>query len=247
MQTREGLIIRHFDYDRRLIPNSFVAAMDEAVTDIEQAKERTGKTVGYPGWNLLYYTAFCSLSAEGHNTIVETGTNWGFSAIILAQALRDSKLDGHVHTVEIDPDNYAKACDNVEKAGVDELVSLNLADSKEFLARFVANLEGDIRFAFLDGSHACAGVVREFELVHTKLADDSVVFFDNTYKIRQDDDTEQSVNGALRIITERFGGNLVNFPNTSWYTPGQAVWQRAAFSSDWQNRKPGLLARLLGR
>jgi hypothetical protein len=37
------------------------------------------------------------------------------------------------------------------------------------------------------------------------------------------------VHGALRTIVAKFGGNLVNLPFCSWYTPGMAAWQRQAF------------------
>jgi hypothetical protein len=45
----------------------------------------------------------------------------------------------------------------------------------------------------------------------------------------QPGETEQWVHGALYAIQRRYGGNLINFPNTSWCTPGQALWQRAPF------------------
>lgn len=235
--TKPGIFIRYFDYDRRLIPNRYVAEMEEGVTTLEEAKARTGKTVGYPGWNLLYYAAFCSFDRSIPNIVVETGTHWGFSTIMLAQALRDSKLAGHVHSVEIMEEHYRRACENVKKAGVDDLISLHLGDAQQFLREFVAGLDGTIRFAFLDGSHSQDDTVQEFELVYPKLTDESTVFFDNTYPLADDDDPDQRVNGALRVITERYGGNLVNFPNCSWCTPGQAIWQRAPFAGDWEKQR----------
>ena len=231
--SKSGKLIRYFDYDKKLIPNSFVASMEAGVASVEEALARTGCTVGYPGWNFLYYSAFCSLDREADNVIVETGTNWGFSTIMLAQALRDSKLSGHVHSFEIDESNHHKACDNIKQAGVDDLVSLYHGDTKDFLRKFVSELDSPIRFVFLDGSHLQNDVMTEFELLYPKLTDESTVFFDNTYRIMEDDSPEQRVNGALKIIMERYGGNLVNFPNSSWFTPGQAIWQKAPFARDW--------------
>lgn len=231
--VKPGRHIRYFDYDRALIPNRFVADMDRKASCIDEALTLTGRTVGYPGWNLLYYATFCSMDRDGPNVIVETGSNWGFSTIMLAQALRDSGLQGHVDTVEIDAENYAKACQNVKAAGLADLVTLHLGDAKEFLAEFTQRLKGTIRFAFLDGSHRQDDVVREFELILPKLSCQSTVFFDNTWRIAEEQEADQLVNGALRIITERHGGNLINFPNTSWYTPGQAIWQKAPFAGDW--------------
>lgn len=224
---------RHFDYDRRLVPNAFIARLDDGVTNIEEAKARSGYTIGYPGWNFLYYSAFCALSRERYNLIVETGTNLGLSTIILAQALKDSGLEGHVHTVELEETNFHRASENIREAGVSDLISLNLGDSIEFLKEFTGKLDRSIQFAFLDGNHTTHYAFTEFEIVHPHLERDSTVFFDNTYKIMEDDDPEQRVNGALRLIVEKFGGNLVNFQNTSWYTPGQAIWQKAPFAADW--------------
>ena len=234
MAKSEETMFRRFDYDRRLLPNACVAAMEEGVTSIEQALERTGRSPGYPAWNLLYYAALCSLRRERENLFVETGTNWGFSTIMLAQALRDGKLGGHVHSVEIDRGNFERAGRNIREAGLADLVTLHCGDAKAFLAEFVPSIAGAIHFVFLDGSHRQDDVVAEFDLIHPKLDDESLVFFDNTHKMRVGD-ADQRVNGALWIITERYGGNLVNFPNSSWSTPGEAIWQRAPFRPDWSD------------
>lgn len=231
---KEGIFIRYFDYDRRLIPNSFVASMEEGVSDINEAKKRTGLTIGYPGWNLLYYILFCSLDRDNPNLIVETGTNRAFSTIIMAQGLKDSKLEGHIHSVELNEENFKIAKGNVLSAGLGEYISLNLGDSKDFLKKFVMKHNETIRFAFLDGSHLQNDAVKEFEIIYPRLADESTVVFDNTYKLQDDEDEEQRVNGALKMIMDRFGGNLVNFPNCSWFTPGMAIWQKKPFVKDWR-------------
>ena len=111
-------------------------------------------------------------------------------------------------------------------------MTLACGDSVVFLRTLAATVSR-VRFAFLDGSHEQGTVVAEFEAIHSLLDDHSLVFFDNTYRIAEPHE-DQRVNGALRIITQRFGGNLVNFENTSWFTPGQAIWQRHGFSKDWQ-------------
>ncbi len=231
--TTDERMIRDFTYQRRLIPNRYVAAMDRGVQTTEQALARTGLSIGYPGWNLLYYATLCGLSRTGANMIVETGTNWGFSTIMLAQALLDSGLAGHVHSVEANEQNHEKARTNIERARVAHLITLHLGDAKAFLQGFVPHVDGTIRVAFIDGSHAQDDVVSEFAAIHPKIDDDSTVFFDNTYKIADDGEADQRVNGALRIILDRYGGNLVNFPNCSWFTPGQAIWQKAPFLKDW--------------
>lgn len=220
-----------FNYRRTLLPNEYLASFEEGVVDVNGAIPKTGLTVGYPGWNLLYYVALCNLDREGDNVVVETGTNVGCSAIMLGQALKDSGLRGHLHTVELKEENYKLAMENVEKAGLSDYVTLYLGDGVEFLKVFLKSVSS-IRFAFLDDCHDQDHVVREFEVVYPKLTDESLVFFDNTYKIAEPGE-DQKVNGALRIIKERFGGNLVNLVNTSWYTPGQAIWQKDGLKKDW--------------
>lgn len=228
---RQPKFHRMFDYSRSLLVNDYLRSLEDGVENLEQARTKSGLTIGYPGWNLLYYATLCGLDRERENVIVETGSNLGCSTIVLAQALKDSRLPGHVHTVELVEENYRQARENVVRAGLQDYVTLACGDSVAFL-RTLATRVTRVRFAFLDGAHEQDTVVAEFDAIHPLLDDKSLVFFDNTYRIAEPHE-DQRVNGALRIITQRFGGSLVNFENTSWFTPGQAVWQRRAFSQDW--------------
>ena len=85
---------------------------------------------------------------------------------------------------------------------------------------------------FLDGCHEEEHAYQEFSLIHPRLDHKSIVFMDNTYRIAEEGE-DQRVNGALRRIMKDYGGNLVNFANTSWITPGQAIWQMDPFKDDW--------------
>jgi len=240
---------RMFNYRKTLLPNEFLSSLEEGVQNIEEAKTKTGFSVGYPGWNLLYYTVLCNLDRDGDNIILETGTNLGCSTIMLGQALKDSGLKGHIYSIELQEVNYLKAKENINKAGLSECVDLFCGKSIEFIKRFVKNVNS-IRFAFLDGCHDQDYVVKEFELIYPKLTDESMVFFDNTYKIANEEE-DQRVNGAIRLIKERFKGNLINFKNTSWYTPGQAIWQKQGFRKDWddveEKRYKSFLSRVFWR
>jgi predicted O-methyltransferase YrrM len=161
------------------------------------------------------------------NVIVETGTNVGTTAIILAQAVIDSGRDAVVHTVELDKEIYEEACRRFELAGVAKVIRPHLGDSIEFLEQIVPEFD-EIALAFLDGNHFHDHVVREFELTVDRMRPDGFVVFDNT-ALTAEGDEDPRVHGALRTIVSRFGGNLVNLPFCSWYTPGIAVWQRQAF------------------
>lgn len=222
------LFYRLFDYDRARLPNRHLASLDEGVTDIATARTRSGASIGYPGWSLIYDLAVSTIDPDGDNPIVETGSNWGCTTIVLAQALIDRKARGHVVTIELDPENAQRARANYEAAGVADRVTLVEGDAKLRLSEVAQGL-GPIRFAFLDGCHLHDDVVIEFEAVADQLAPGALVVFDNTYQIAEPHE-DQRVHGALKTIVDRHGGNLINLPFVSWYTPGVAVWQKSPFA-----------------
>ena len=215
---------RRFGYDLSLLPNKHLRKLEKGVKDIEQAQKKTGMTIGFPGWGMLYYLLLCHLESGKRNVIVETGTNVGCSTIILAQALHDSGCDGLVYSMEIMEKEHSTARGNLKASGVGEHVRLIHGDAKTELPGILA-VEPVVRFAFLDGSHLFNDVMAEFELLLPHLEPDALVIFDNTYRIAEASE-DQRVNGALQEIHGRHGGNLLNLEFVSWYTPGLAIWQR---------------------
>jgi predicted O-methyltransferase YrrM len=215
---------RRFDYDRGLLPNAHLRTLDAGVADTDAAELKTGWTIGYPGWGLIYQMLLNVLDWERPNAIIETGTNWGCSTIILAQAIKDSVGGGAVHSVEIEQAFLDKADANLRAAGVRDLVTLHHGDSLRVLPGLLAQI-GEVRAAFLDGAHQHDHAVAEFELILPNLAPGGIIIFDNTFGICEGK-ADERVFGALKTIKARHGGNLVNFEFTSWYTPGLAVWQR---------------------
>lgn len=209
---------RLFDYPRSLLPNGWLARLEEQSKDANSALKFTGLSMGYPAWNLLYYSLFCALPPDQDSVyLVETGTNAGISTIILAQVLKDRKLNSKVQTVDIQRELLEIAVVNVHEAGLSELVDFHLGDSLAFLQTYMGQIPR-LDFAFLDGNHETEHVVKEFEAIHPRLTSPySTVFFDNT--------KEGGVQQALQQIRERFGGNLIEFPNCSWGPPGNAIWQ----------------------
>lgn len=215
------------DYDRAILPSTFLAFMDESVRSPADWIPRTGRSLGQPGWGLLYYLTLSVLRPEEPNLVVETGTNLGSTAIIVAQAMKDSQRPGVVKTIEIDSEIAAEAARRFQLAGIAGYIEPYIGDSLEVLPTI---LDGDpVRLAFLDGNHFHDHVVREFEFVVEHLTEDGIVVFDNTYDISEERE-DPRVNGALRTIKDRFGGNLVNLPICSWYTPGIAMWQGQPFA-----------------
>lgn len=218
---------RMYDYDRALLPNPRLRELEAGVRDLEQARERSGASIGYPGWGLIYQLALCSLDPDRHNTVIETGTNHGCSSIVLAQALADRGVGGVLHTIEIDADVADIARANIRAAGLEGVVRQHVGASIEVLPALLPEI-AQVDLAFLDGSHAEADALGEFELVLPKLAPGALVIFDNTYAIAEPHE-DQRVFGALNRILARGEGHLINLPYVSWYTPGVAIWQRAPF------------------
>jgi predicted O-methyltransferase YrrM len=208
-------IRRIFDYDRGLLPNSFLAERD-AGRDLVSAVRNTGLSIGYPAWNLLYYSLLCSMDSPDP-VIVETGTNLGYSSIVLAQALRDRKAGGIVRTVDINPAAVAQARENALRAGVADLISFSVGDSLDFLRGLARELD-HIDFVFLDGGHAVSHVIAEFEIVCPLLrARGGKAYFDNS--------GSGDVAEAINHLRAAFGGNFIHFANSSWCPPGSTLWQ----------------------
>lgn len=213
-----------FGYNLALLPNAHLAELERGVATIEQARAKTGATIGYPGWGLIYHLLLAHLERGREEILIETGANQGCSSIILAQALKDTGCAGRVITFELEVENAAVARRNWAAADVAERIELHVGDVHATFAPALAPLKG-IRFAFLDASHLLHDIMFEFETLAPHLADDALVLFDNTYQIAEPGE-DQRVNGALRLITQKHGGNLINLENVSWFTPGLAMWQK---------------------
>lgn len=225
---KDPIFYRQFGYDLGKLPNAQLARLETGVASIAQARERTGASIGYPGWPLIYYLVMCSVDPARSSTVLETGTNHGCSTIALAQALVDAPGGGQVHTIEIDAEVADIARQNVQAAGLADCVQIHVGSTRDLLGPLAESLPA-IDLAFLDGSHAEADVLFEFEAVVERMSPGSLVVFDNTYPIA-DDGEDQRVYGALHTISARYGGNLINLPFVSWYTPGLAVWQKEPFA-----------------
>jgi predicted O-methyltransferase YrrM len=213
---------RIFDYDVGLLPNKYIAELESESPHLERAKDITGLSLGYPAWNLLYYSVLCGLrNREREIIVVETGTNRASSAIILAQALLDANVKGRVYTIDIDPDAVELARKNIKRAGVEGFIELNIGDSIDYLKRKVREWPY-IDFAFLDAGHSYRSVMGEFALIYPKIVTcKGMVYFDNT--------RYRPIQRALKSIQRLYGGNIIQFDNCSWGLPGNAIWQAAPF------------------
>ena len=224
------------DYDRSIIPNRFVAFLDDGVIDDKDWIARSGRSLGHPGWGWMYHTILMLLDADRPNVIIETGTNVGTSAIVVAQAIIDSGRHGVLHTIELESELHEEASRRFELAGVSTVIESHCGDSLTVLPQILATVD-EVAVAFLDGNHLHEHVLAEFELIVGRMRHGGAVILDNTALIANDGE-DPRVNGALRTIMSKHGGNLVNLPFASWYTPGIAIWQRQAFD-DMEPPLPG--------
>ena len=224
------------DYDRSILPSRFLAFLDDGVQDHVDWVARSGRSLGHPGWGWVYHTILMLLDADEPNVVVETGTNVGSTSILIAQAIIDSGRPGVLHTIELDPDIHTEAKRRFDLAGVASVIEAYCGDALEILPQVVDKVD-QIAVAFLDGNHFHDHVVTEFEMVVESVRPNGAVIFDNTGPIGEGTE-DPRVYGALRTIMHRHGGNLVNLPFCSWYTPGIAIWQRRAFE-DMEPPAPG--------
>lgn len=217
------------EYDKSILPNRLLALLEESATDASTWVARSGRSLGHPGWGTIYHLVLSTLSPRERNIVVETGTNLGSTAIVIGQAIKDSGRDAVLHTIEMDEEVHAAACDRFALSGVGDHIVLHRGDSLEVLGELTLR-EPKIRLAFLDGNHFHDHVVKEFALIAPYMEDDGLVVFDNTALLAEGDE-DPRVNGALRTIVAGYGGNLINLPYCSWYTPGMAIWQRSPFAA----------------
>jgi predicted O-methyltransferase YrrM len=80
--------------------------------------------------------------------IVEFGTSFGISAIHLACALRDGG-GGHLIGSELEPTKARRAQENLNDAGLADLVEIRIGDTLETLKD---RIDGDVDLLFLDGA-----------------------------------------------------------------------------------------------
>jgi predicted O-methyltransferase YrrM len=83
----------------------------------------------------------------GARRVLEIGTLFGFSAIVLARALPD---DGHLVTLEASPEHARIARDNVRRAGLEGRVEVRLGAALDSLGRLAAEGTGPFDLVFVD-------------------------------------------------------------------------------------------------
>lgn len=102
--------------------------------------------------------------------VLEIGTAIGYSTSILAAGLPEG---GRVDTVEIRPEHYEKAQENLRALGLDNRVTQHLGDAADVLP----TLKGPFDLVFMDGAK---GQYRKFlEMIEPKLLPGAIILSDN--------------------------------------------------------------------
>jgi predicted O-methyltransferase YrrM len=84
---------------------------------------------------------------QGVRTILEIGTLGGYSTIWLARALPS---DGHLITLEANPNHARVAQNNIARAGLNDLVELRLGQALSTLPQLAAEGHGPFDLIFID-------------------------------------------------------------------------------------------------
>jgi predicted O-methyltransferase YrrM len=121
----------------------------------------------------------------GGGTILNLGDLSGGSAILLAQGLRDRKLDGHVFTV----DNYSAEMaeisrKNMKKAGVEKWITILNFSTDAAHKHFCQLPSKDIfDFIFIDAGHSYDDVKADWERFSPMLKEKGIISFHDTNQI----------------------------------------------------------------
>ena len=120
--------------------------------------------------------------ATGARTVVEVGTSFGISTIYLAAAVRENGGDdpGIVIGTEREPSKVAAARQNLQRAGLADVVDIREGDFRKTLL----NIEGQIDFVLMD---IWAPLARPaLDLLEPQLRPGAMVACDNVERFRRD-------------------------------------------------------------
>ena len=126
--------------------------------------------------------------------VLEIGTFTGYATLCLAEGLA---ADGHLHTLEINPEREARIRRYVAAAGLTKSVTLHLGDARDSLARLVGEV-WDLVFIDADKINNS----RYFELVINQVRPGGLLIVDNvlwggkalpTYSLKANDHDTRAV------------------------------------------------------
>jgi len=124
--------------------------------------------------------------------ILETGTARGFSALCMAKALSDSKVEGSIFTIDVLPHFIKMFWNSIADHNEGSQTRNNLLnDWNDLMERYIIFIQGfarqilpkialtRINFAFLDGSHTYEDVIFEFNSITKYQKEGDIIIFDD--------------------------------------------------------------------
>lgn len=114
------------------------------------------------------------VESSGAKRGIEVGSASGFGAINMGIAFE--RTGGHLYTLEIDPKSAEVCRGNLQKVGLDNIVTCILGDALKTLP----TLEGEYDFIFIDA--AKQDYFKYFKAVEAKLKPGSVIVADNVIR-----------------------------------------------------------------
>jgi predicted O-methyltransferase YrrM len=147
----------------------------------------------YQHGRILYAALRRYIAQAGKNnlTILETGTARGFSATVMARALADAGVAGHLVTFDLLPHDRAMFWNCIDDLQGPRTRRQLLAPWRDLLEPVVTFVEADSRmglqkvapgrvdFAFLDGAHTYHDVTKEFEAIVARQKTGDTIMFDD--------------------------------------------------------------------
>jgi predicted O-methyltransferase YrrM len=109
--------------------------------------------------------------------ILEFGTLGGYSTIAMARTL---PADGLLTTLEFDPDRAEVAWENIERAGLTDMVDLRVGAALETLPLLASEGAGNFDFVFIDADKVNTPTYFAWALDHTRPG--ALIFADNVIR-----------------------------------------------------------------
>ena len=130
--------------------DAYVEDLFAPTDEILEAALRDSRRAGLPEINVSPNEGrLLQLLVEisGARRILEIGTLGGYSAIHFARAMTD---DGSLISLEINEHHAKVARNNVERAGLSDIVEIRVGDARELLAAIAEDDEGPFDLIFID-------------------------------------------------------------------------------------------------
>jgi predicted O-methyltransferase YrrM len=181
--------------------DAYIEDLFDPSDEILEAALRDSRRAGLPEINVSPNEGrLLQLLVEiaGARTILEIGTLGGYSAIHFARALPEN---GTLISLELDEHHARVARNNVERAGLSDIVEIRVGDAHELLAGLVEGDEGPFDVIFIDADKESYPEYLDWSLRLSRPG--SLILGDNTIREGSVIDPQDATARATREFNER--------------------------------------------